>query len=418
MIHMRSLIISVSLMLLNIGLAFPTLTPYSYGNFSFMIPQGWTVNIDEMQGVIMVSENPNDPNASLLAMTIAANPNNQITPEIVMQSLLTQPDFQQYNITELGREYLNNGALWVVTELNDGQEVAYLTAVSFADTVNGTITMSFFMALAERFIELDGSALPFVTFGGLEPAQFEQGYQQSYAQNSNTTNYASSSGATVGQFPPLVPYQGSVKMPQGWQVDYDATQDIMMAQENPQDPNSAVIMSMSSPLTGASSAKAIAEQTLQSTGFTNISIIEQRWLPELSNQVLMTVATANANTIPAKVAVTVFFPSTTHANISAYLAPSDKFDAFGGGNLLLVTVAGLEPYQLSNGYEYATNPTTNIDPNDPQSLLEYQAELQNQQMYYDTMSNMLQMQHETSMSIINNMGSDDWCWADTYGTCY
>ncbi len=407
------LIVLWILMFITVSFAFPPLTPYSYGDFSFMTPQGWTVNIDEAQGSIIVSENPNDPNASLLAMVLSLNPNNQMTPEIIMQNFFIQPDFQQYNITELGREYLNNGALWVVAQLNDGAEVAYLTAISFADPLNSTIALSFFLALAERFIELDGSTLPFVTFGGIDPAQFEQNYA------SNVTS-PSTIDTTIGNFPPLVIYQ-NVKVPQGWQVDYDSVQDLMLVQENPQDPNAAFIMSTSGSVQAGTTAEIVAEQTLQSTGFTNIGIVEQRWLPELSNQVLMTVATAMAEGTPAKLAVMVFFPEPTQANISMYLATSERFDLLGGSNLLLVTLAGLEPYQLSSSQiDYTTTAPTNTANynNDPASLLELQAQMQNDQMNYAMMSEMLQMQHETSMSIINNMGDSSWCWADTYGTCY
>ncbi len=396
-----------------VAFAFPPLIPYSYGNFSFMIPQGWTVTADETQSSIFVSENPNDPSASNLAFIIAPNPNNQVTPDVIMQSLYSQPDFQAYNITELGREYLDNGALWVVAQLNDGAEVAYLTAVSFADPVNSVVTVSFFLALAERFVALDGATLPFVTFGGIDPSQFEQSYATNSAINSVPT--------TVGGFPSLVPYQDSVKLPQGWQVDYDPSQELLMVQENPQDPNGAILMSTSGPVQAGVTAEMIAQQTLQSTGFTNINIVEQEWLPELSYQVFRIVATAMAEGTPAKLAVMVFFPDPSTANINMYLATNERFDSLGGADLLLVTFAGFEPYQLSSDAGYtADTPSslTNIDPNDPQALLDYQAEMQNQQQYYETMSNMLQMQHETSMTIINNMGSDDWCWADSYGTCY
>ena len=43
-----------------------------------------------------------------------------------------------------------------------------------------------------------------------------------------------------------------------------------------------------------------------------------------------------------------------------------------------------------------------------QSLLDLQARMQANNMYFQTMSNIMRMQHETSMTIINNMGGGGW----------
>ncbi|GIW72761.1 MAG: hypothetical protein KatS3mg102_2303 [Planctomycetota bacterium] len=47
-----------------------------------------------------------------------------------------------------------------------------------------------------------------------------------------------------------------------------------------------------------------------------------------------------------------------------------------------------------------------------QKLQELQAQLATQNMAIQTMSNMLQMQHQTNMTIIHNMGDYDWHWSN------
>lgn len=55
-----------------------------------------------------------------------------------------------------------------------------------------------------------------------------------------------------------------------------------------------------------------------------------------------------------------------------------------------------------------------ISANSMKNLLDLQARVQANNMYYQTMSNMLRMQHETSMTIIRNMGSSNWHYEYRY----
>ena len=400
--------------------AFPPLTSYNYGNFSFMAPLGWTVSVDEAQGSIIISEDPDNPLTPILAFVMTPDPNQQLTPDMAMSGFLTQPDFQQYNITEIGREYLDNGALWVLVQLDDGPEVVYASAIAFADSSSSTVALSFFFGLAERFVELEGATLPFVTFGGLDPAQLE---------GLANTNEITVSQQASRRFPELVQYQDSIKVPQGWQVSYNANQDLLLVQENPRDNDSAFILATSTTLETHISAETIAEQVIQSMGFSEIKIVSQEWLPHFNYQALMTETTAVVQGTPVKLAVLVFFPTTNSASVGLYAATKKHFRELGGSDLLLVTLAGLEPEKLYNNV-LTNNPAptqtfASMAPADntytsstSKTFPQMQEEAQNQQMYYETMSNTLRMQHENNISIINNMGDSDWCWADVYGSCY
>lgn len=59
--------------------------------------------------------------------------------------------------------------------------------------------------------------------------------------------------------------------------------------------------------------------------------------------------------------------------------------------------ASSQPYQTGGGY--ATNTPSQAE------LLQMQQDMQSRQQYYQSMSNMNNMMHDTNMSIINNMGS-------------
>ena len=77
------------------------------------------------------------------------------------------------------------------------------------------------------------------------------------------------------------------------------------------------------------------------------------------------------------------------------------------------SVKGLVPEQPAEPAAEEPAPAGGGD-NSPEGLAALQAKMRNQQMYFQTMSNIMQMQHETNMSIISNIGGGGWTYEYRY----
>ncbi len=165
--------------------AFPPLVPYQQGNTQLMTPQGWTVAIDEVQGIISINENPNDPaSASLLMFTAAQQAN--LTPEIFAQNFLTTA-VANFQVIEQNLVDDHGGLLVTVTGTVDGIP-AKVAVLSFYDTSFGVLRLVAFAATPQRFEELGGAGLIYVTFGGQDPNQLANN-QPTTGYGEQTTNY-------------------------------------------------------------------------------------------------------------------------------------------------------------------------------------------------------------------------------------
>ena len=162
--------------------AFPPLTPYQQGNTQIMAPQGWSVAIDEAQGIIIMDENPNDPSGASLVM-LATPQQANLTPEVIIQNFLTTTvvNFQVIEQTSMDD---NGGLLVVATGMVEGIS-AKVAALSFYDMEFGLIRLAVFAATPQSFERLGGAPLIFVTFGGQDPSQFQQASTDSNQQPTN-----------------------------------------------------------------------------------------------------------------------------------------------------------------------------------------------------------------------------------------
>ena len=105
-------------LLFSYAFAFPPLIPYQQGNTQVIAPQGWTVAIDEAQGIISMNENPNDPAAASLLMLTTPQQAN-LTPEVVAQNFLTST-VTNFQIIEQNLVDNNGGILVTATGMVDG----------------------------------------------------------------------------------------------------------------------------------------------------------------------------------------------------------------------------------------------------------------------------------------------------------
>ena len=174
MIHFRPL----WLFLFSYAFAFPPLVPYQQGNTQVISPQGWIVAIDEAQGIISINENPNDPAAASLLMFIVTQQAN-LNPETAAQTFLTNT-VTNFQVIEQNLVDNNGGLLVTVTGTVDGIS-AKVAVLSFYDIDFGVIRIAVFAATPQRFEELGGAELIFVTFGGQDPNQL--------ASNQPTASY-------------------------------------------------------------------------------------------------------------------------------------------------------------------------------------------------------------------------------------
>ncbi len=77
------------------------------------------------------------------------------------------------------------------------------------------------------------------------------------------------------------------------------------------------------------------------------------------------------------------------------------------------SVKGLVPEQPAQPAAEEPAPAAGGD-NSPGNLAALQQKMANQQMYFQTMSNIMRMQHETNMSIISNIGGGGWRYEYRY----
>lgn len=144
--------------------AFPPLTPYQHSSgMGFYVPQGWQVNVDEVEGTVLVFEDANDPSAASLGWFTASA--EQGTPEEFMayfiENTLSNP--QVISAEANGTNYYA-----IVQGQIDGIQ-AQLALLSFSDASTGLLSLLVFAATPDRFEALGGADLLLVTFGGQSP---------------------------------------------------------------------------------------------------------------------------------------------------------------------------------------------------------------------------------------------------------
>jgi hypothetical protein len=300
--------------------------------------------------------------------------------------------------------------------MQNGNLEGYISFMGFQDIHTNTSVLAFFIASAERFEAQGGAVLPLVVF-----------------TEADTTMFVATPRDASPSFPTLVPYQGTVKLPEGWVTQYDAANGTLLAQEDMNDANSPSLLGISVRDRGVAPVVAL-EQLLVSTGFEQVNILSEDVLGT-DGRIRVVDAVSEGEPVRAVFAV---FRDADAGTLNAYGfgARRRRFDELGGVDLLMVTLGGLELTQLSRvnipagssantgiyndliqfgqAYQQEFVPTTLVEPlqtqpNDltPNSLALQQMMLDSQQQMFDSWSNNL-----------GGIGDSDWCWADSYGSCF
>ena len=135
----------------------------------FNVPVGWALQVDEAQGLVYLQEDPADAFSPDILMLSVFNEQG-LSPELAIQQALANTGI--INATVVEQQSLEGGLLVVVEGFLQSVFVK-LALVSFTDLTTNTLSVAMFSSPAERFDELGGAALIFVTVGGQDPALYE-----------------------------------------------------------------------------------------------------------------------------------------------------------------------------------------------------------------------------------------------------
>ncbi len=166
---MKKIVLIIFLLTTSFVFAFPPFEQYQQGNINIRIPQSWAVQADEANGTIYIVENANDPNSPGIFFATTANSNNLSPKEVIDETINDMINSGLSNYQVISSENLDGGLMLVFTGTMQNR-VLKTGLVAFAN--QNAITLAVFSAEANRFDELGGIALLFVTVGGHDPAQY------------------------------------------------------------------------------------------------------------------------------------------------------------------------------------------------------------------------------------------------------
>ncbi len=391
---MKSLKTVTCLVLLSvfcISFALPPLVPYSANGLNFKVPQGWSVEVDETGSYVMVAENPNDPSAA--AMVLIAVPYQAgMTADFLTDAVLEEVAPVS---TELSRQE-ENGFIYTLYELDNEDGAFLLTSLAYSSEGDGIGIIGLLSAEASQFEALGGTALLLVSFLGADPAMFSQ----------------AATPLQRGKFPELEPIAelgGQYQKPKGWHytAEQNQGQDLIYLLENPSDPTTAAIFWMNQQTQGSAPAGTDVVSTaisffLESLAFESVSV-ERQSGDMLSGARMIR---ASRGGVPHH-AWFIVMTGQDYASVYGIFAPTERFNALGGHGLLWLTLLGKTLQEVETTPEIQSWYQEPSFGSGSMSSGDYAM----QQMYLD-------MQDRMFKSWSNNMSSNGWCWADSYGQCY
>lgn len=169
---MKKIIFSILLtIILNFAFAFPRLEAYQQGSINIRVPVSWAVQIDENQGAIYLREDPNDSLSPEIFFITIVNTNNNNPQTLIKQAIQNMSNLGMTNIQVIDSQEINNvnGLMTVISGTRNNQAVKS-AFISFAN--GDAIALAGFNARTDRFDDLGGTDLIYVTVGGQDPAQY------------------------------------------------------------------------------------------------------------------------------------------------------------------------------------------------------------------------------------------------------
>ena len=165
--------LGLSFFLISLSLAQTTLVPTEVAGLNLNLPANWHIQSDEYS--IIVSENPNDPDAALLGLfAFLSQEATSASAEQIADSMLEGFDLASQGIyTQLMDENAQQAALYRLYQLYDAEDVGYLSTYTYVDSQSGGIYYLFYSALQDSFLAYGGPALPLVAFAGMDSSILE-----------------------------------------------------------------------------------------------------------------------------------------------------------------------------------------------------------------------------------------------------
>ena len=167
----KSIFLALILSVMSLAFAFPPLQVYQQGPINIRIPSNWAVNYDAANGAISIVEDPNNQASPFIFWATQTNSNNLSPQAVVEQSInnILNSGLSDYQL--ISSENIQGGVAVIFSGYKQNQ-LLKTAIIVYAN--QDSLTMAMFSAPANRFDELGGIALIYVTVGGYDPADFAQ----------------------------------------------------------------------------------------------------------------------------------------------------------------------------------------------------------------------------------------------------
>ena len=171
------------LLIISFAFAFPPFEQYNQGSFNIRIPANWTVNADEAKSTIYIVEDPASSTSPAIFFTEQANINNLSPQAVIEQTIngLINSGFSNYQL--ISSQNIEGGLSTIFSGYMQNQ-FTKVGLIVFGS--QNSLTMAMFSAEANRFDELGGIALIYVTVGGYDPSEYTNSQQNQNTSGNNS----------------------------------------------------------------------------------------------------------------------------------------------------------------------------------------------------------------------------------------
>lgn len=335
--------------------SFPPLIPYQHKNFSFRIPEGWTVQVIEDSDdakLLVVVEDPDDlVNTPALAWFKYPAVDRSVTPQSSVKNLITAMKMENLQIQ---KEQLNSANYYALL-FNFTYKGVYNKGVfySYFDK-QGALVVLHFNSLHDQFDALGGAALPFATFDNVDPSLLKPSgeLQTSVEKFPVSFEAVSSDTTTPAPFPPLgLATEVGLRAPLHWTVSVNSLTGEIKLSEDLQNPTSPLVVSKVFTLdellaldefTQSFNPTAALSQALATLNIDDVHQREHLLIQGSDHRAFLADVTRAG--VPSKVAALYEFDlqQQTFA-LMAFVAPTARYTDLGGAMLLGVTLMAFDP---------------------------------------------------------------------------
>ncbi len=351
--------------------SFPPLTPYQHKDFSFRIPEGWTVKViqdDERALALNLEENPNDPITSPQMLYLRyPSIGKSITPQLAVKRLLAQLNFENQHVQQEQLKSAHYYALLLTFTYKDvpGKGVFY----SYFDD-QGALTLIHFNATQDRFDSLGGAALPFVTFEDVNPSQIKLSgeFQTIVEAFPISLEAVFSPTETPSPFPVLgLATELGITAPLHWTVSKNLLTGEINLSENPQDPASPLVVSKTFKLDELLTPSQLTQNfnpitaLVQGLATLNIKAVRQyeHVFVDGNNQRVFLAQATRAGVTSKLAALYDVDQQKQTFDLVVFVAPTARYTDLGGAMLIGVTLGAFDPATFAKATFNSLRPNAN-----------------------------------------------------------